>query len=125
MTVAGLDRDAASVPQIAGESLKADDGSRTRDLRLGKPTLYQLSYVRAAGDSKGRTWRAWPNSGPNAYSPSVLVRSHLDASGPVSYAVAPELKRRAFGAKRGSNRVRLRGRITQPGVGPRARSARP
>src|SRR5213592_428239 len=27
---------------------KADDGSRTRDLRLGKPTLYQLSYVRAA-----------------------------------------------------------------------------
>ncbi len=27
--------------------LQADDGSRTRDLRLGKPTLYQLSYVRA------------------------------------------------------------------------------
>ena len=26
--------------------LKADDGARTRDLRLGKPTLYQLSYVR-------------------------------------------------------------------------------
>ncbi len=24
----------------------ADDGSRTRDLRLGKATLYQLSYVR-------------------------------------------------------------------------------
>jgi hypothetical protein len=30
---------------ITGE---ADDGSRTRDLRLGKPTLYQLSYVRRA-----------------------------------------------------------------------------
>jgi hypothetical protein len=29
------------------ETAKADDGSRTRDLRLGKPTLYQLSYVRA------------------------------------------------------------------------------
>ena len=28
---------------------KADDGLRTRDLRLGKPTLYQLSYVRRAG----------------------------------------------------------------------------
>src|ERR1700733_1381805 len=28
------------------QALKADDGSRTRDLRLGKPTLYQLSYVR-------------------------------------------------------------------------------
>ena len=26
---------------------EADDGLRTRDLRLGKPTLYQLSYVRA------------------------------------------------------------------------------
>jgi hypothetical protein len=29
-------------------STKANDGGRTRDLRLGKPTLYQLSYVRAA-----------------------------------------------------------------------------
>jgi hypothetical protein len=29
--------------------LRADDGSRTRDLRLGKPTLYQLSYVRVEG----------------------------------------------------------------------------
>jgi hypothetical protein len=29
-------------------SPKADDGLRTRDLWLGKPTLYQLSYVRAA-----------------------------------------------------------------------------
>jgi hypothetical protein len=29
-------------------SSEADDGSRTRDLRLGKPTLYQLSYVRVA-----------------------------------------------------------------------------
>jgi hypothetical protein len=25
---------------------EADDGDRTHDLRLGKPTLYQLSYVR-------------------------------------------------------------------------------
>jgi aryl-alcohol dehydrogenase-like predicted oxidoreductase len=30
-----------------GRNGEADDGSRTRDLRLGKPTLYQLSYVRA------------------------------------------------------------------------------
>ena len=34
-------------PGFPGLSSKADDGSRTRDLRLGKPTLYQLSYVRA------------------------------------------------------------------------------
>jgi hypothetical protein len=25
---------------------EAEDGPRTRDLRLGKPTLYQLSYFR-------------------------------------------------------------------------------
>jgi hypothetical protein len=35
--------------------MKADDGSRTRDLRLGKPTLYQLSYVRKMrGDASDR-----------------------------------------------------------------------
>ncbi len=28
---------------------EADDGSRTRDLELGKLALYQLSYVRACG----------------------------------------------------------------------------
>ena len=28
---------------------EADDGPRTRDLWLGKPTLYQLSYVRVGG----------------------------------------------------------------------------
>jgi hypothetical protein len=27
--------------------LEADDGLRTRDLKLGKLALYQLSYVRA------------------------------------------------------------------------------
>jgi hypothetical protein len=27
-------------------NLEADDGSRTRDLELGKLALYQLSYVR-------------------------------------------------------------------------------
>jgi hypothetical protein len=30
---------------------EADDGGRTRDLKLGKLALYQLSYVRACGDS--------------------------------------------------------------------------
>ena len=32
--------------RISRSFLEADDGARTRDLRLGKPTLYQLSYVR-------------------------------------------------------------------------------
>jgi Flavodoxin domain len=38
-----IDRKTRHAPRIR----KADDGPRTRDLRLGKPTLYQLSYVRA------------------------------------------------------------------------------
>jgi hypothetical protein len=29
---------------------EADDGGRTRDLKLGKLALYQLSYVRVDGD---------------------------------------------------------------------------
>ncbi len=33
-------------PRIKLMKNGADDGSRTRDLRLGKATLYQLSYVR-------------------------------------------------------------------------------
>ena len=36
---------------------RADDGSRTRDLELGKLALYQLSYVRAAADSRGAVRR--------------------------------------------------------------------
>ncbi len=35
--------------------LRADDGSRTRDLELGKLALYQLSYVRVAADSRTRS----------------------------------------------------------------------
>ena len=31
---------------ITRNPAEADDGSRTRDLQLGKLTLYQLSYVR-------------------------------------------------------------------------------
>ena len=42
---------AISLPEITPETniarvLEADDGSRTRDLELGKLALYQLSYVR-------------------------------------------------------------------------------
>ena len=45
---------------MAERALKeADDGSRTRDLELGKLALYQLSYVRAGTDSKAvRVFRA-------------------------------------------------------------------
>jgi hypothetical protein len=36
-----------SYPSEPHLPLEADDGSRTRDLELGKLALYQLSYVRA------------------------------------------------------------------------------
>ncbi len=36
-------------PRRSGASSRADDGPRTRDLKLGKLALYQLSYVRRAG----------------------------------------------------------------------------
>jgi hypothetical protein len=58
MTVARLSEESkASAEKLAITGLfpEADDGGRTRDLRLGKPTLYQLSYVRAKRDSRGPT----------------------------------------------------------------------
>ena len=45
----GLIQSAGIVLQSLGPRLnnvEADDGSRTRDLKLGKLALYQLSYVR-------------------------------------------------------------------------------
>ncbi len=44
-----LGRASAEFLTFLSPLLQADDGSRTRDLRLGKPTLYQLSYVRVEG----------------------------------------------------------------------------
>src|SRR5262245_31254372 len=35
-------------PPLYRRFLEADEGTRTLDLRLGKPTLYQLSYAREA-----------------------------------------------------------------------------
>ena len=35
----------------------AENGTRTRDLRLGKPTLYQLSYFRIAAVLRMRLQR--------------------------------------------------------------------
>ena len=37
---------ASAAPATARLSARADDGPRTRDLKLGKLALYQLSYVR-------------------------------------------------------------------------------
>ena len=48
---------------------RADEGTRTLDLRLGKPTLYQLSYVRAA--------RIVPPASSTAPQPGI--RRRLDA----------------------------------------------
>ena len=47
----------------ANKARQADDGSRTRDLELGKLALYQLSYVRAGVDSTGGA--GWPEGREN------------------------------------------------------------
>jgi hypothetical protein len=73
---------------------RADDGSRTRDLRLGKPTLYQLSYVRVEGDSTappesldGSSGRAAPATGPDMRVPLDTSRRR------VAEQLAPEPSR--------------------------------
>ena len=47
--LSAVERVSNGPPEMPAKSSggRADDGSRTRDLRLGKPTLYRLSYVRA------------------------------------------------------------------------------
>src|SRR5215212_1733912 len=42
---------------LPGSSLGADDGTRTRNLRVTKPLLYQLSYVGAAQGHTAETLR--------------------------------------------------------------------
>ena len=66
----------------AGTRREADDGSRTRDLRLGKPTLYQLSYVRWSRTFACLEARGYPNvntyaSTPGASNPISNVRSAM------------------------------------------------
>ena len=53
---------------VSGFQWEADDGARTRDPWLGKPMLYQLSYVRlrATLPPAGRgndSSQAWPRAG--------------------------------------------------------------
>ena len=46
----------AERPMFSGRGGQAANGSRTRDLELGKLALYQLSY-RRVGPILGRLWR--------------------------------------------------------------------
>lgn len=43
-----------AIPLIAGRSLRAEDEVRTRDLQLGRLSLYQLSYFRI---TKSKIWK--------------------------------------------------------------------
>ena len=72
---------------------KAGDGTRTRDIQLGKLTLYQLSYTRVGRDTiatlprprvrrttvrksqRNRHFRAWPPRGASA--PRLVPASRL------------------------------------------------
>lgn len=54
--------------------IRADDGSRTRDLELGKLALYQLSYVRAGQILSGtRTGSSRSTGGRSELIPNTLV----------------------------------------------------
>jgi cytochrome c biogenesis protein CcmG, thiol:disulfide interchange protein DsbE len=84
-------------------SPRADDGSRTRDLRLGKPTLYQLSYVRA-GDILSRPQPAVvpPARAPAHYPKRAMRRYALP--GLVACAAVALLALLAFGvSNQGTN----------------------
>ena len=87
---------------------KADDGSRTRDLRLGKPTLYQLSYVRLS--CIPRHLPAWPRSvgpQPGRYHPRLArAAPRRCPAGPV--VALDRLDRDA----RAATRARQVGRLT-------------
>src|SRR3954467_8290919 len=70
--------------QFAGLSHEAGDGGRTRDLWLGKPTLYQLSYTRAG-----------PESTDLAPERGVIRRAAVGPPGVVPlYPVGRDLRRR-------------------------------
>ena len=55
---------------------RADDGSRTRDLELGKLALYQLSYVRVRAILRPTTVGPWRHSRPRTLS-GVSARALL------------------------------------------------
>jgi hypothetical protein len=63
---------------------EADDGGRTRDLRLGKPTLYQLSYVRAVGwivvGLRPTSHPEWRSPGPRAARSRTVARGSVQAT---------------------------------------------
>jgi hypothetical protein len=75
---APTDRDGSDAAR--GKRLQADDGSRTRDLRLGKPTLYQLSYVRAVGDFRRTALRPWPKQASQRRAVRVPERRSYSAA---------------------------------------------
>jgi cytochrome c biogenesis protein CcmG, thiol:disulfide interchange protein DsbE len=74
---------------------QADDGSRTRDLELGKLALYQLSYVRVGlilrrGDPAGRGRRAVRSNllAPVSVRSSIAVLAVLAVVGLLVYGLA-------------------------------------
>ena len=52
-----------STPELHRQEIKAGDETRTRDIQLGRLTLYQLSYSRKykSGESRIRTYEGVAN----------------------------------------------------------------
>ena len=101
---------------------RADDGSRTRDLELGKLALYQLSYVRAAADSTRP--RAAPGSNLPARERPLLPRLPRRAGRrrparlrPAQQGLGEDRGRRPGAGPRAAGRSAARARARSPTTG--------
>jgi hypothetical protein len=66
---------------------RAGNGTRTRDKRLGRPLLYQLSYSRFNGQGRIRTSEGLPQ---RVYSPphlTTLVPAHISCNGSTGFGL--------------------------------------
>src|SRR5689334_120960 len=71
----------------AGARREADDGSRTRDLELGKLALYQLSYVRVGETLSTEFYALYPLTGtlcPHGHTAKAAQRSRAGSPRPGS-----------------------------------------
>ena len=86
--------------------MEAGEGTRTLDLRLGKPTLYQLSYAREAhriAPHDRRTRCSCPACAPNVRQRSGSYRESYAACAPQSGFIGPSyLRRRACPVRGGA-----------------------
>src|SRR5581483_211587 len=106
----------------ASRSTKADDGARTRDTWLGKPVLYQLSYVRAAKILARHKKRPRPASQVSCRTPPTSAETPCGAAAPVAFADHGSRPPGIIRARETNRRRTRHGqRAARDGEGPRRR----